>query len=78
MLLTSPLLLLLLPSPLLLLLVSPLLLLQVGLCHMGDYVLSQLDCCCPHLTKLVMTDLDLHGTGVAWGSLLLAGEGKLA
>lgn len=66
----------LLASPLVLLV----LLLQVGLCHMGDYVLSQLDCCCPHLTKLVMTDVDLNGTGVAleWGVLLAGGKGKLA
>jgi hypothetical protein len=39
-------------------------LLQVGCCHTGDYLLSQLDCCCPHLTKLVMPNVELNGTGV--------------
>ena len=46
------------PPPLVLLLCF-----QVGLCHLGDYLLSQLDCCAPQLTKLVMPDVDVNGTG---------------
>jgi hypothetical protein len=45
-----------------------LLCLQVGLCHLGDYLLSQLDCCAPQLTKLVMPDVDVNGTGDCYTS----------
>lgn len=36
---------------------------QLGTSEPGDALLYQLDCCCPHLTCLVMPEMQLTGTG---------------